>query len=251
MKPATTKAVVIFISLGLYIPAFAGPVAERLHSLGTSVPLPAKRPASPPEHAKTRPLAGQVSEAKPAPNTCLETLRTIAKAYSVPAPRAKYAACTIENPVRLQATLGKVPVSFDAEPILACNFALRLARFAKNTMQPLARHHLGDDLANIATGPGFTCRRRNNAATGKLSEHAFGKGIDIAAFSFANNHPLKVRAASDMPNNRAGFFQAVRTAACEHFTTVLGPGANAAHATHLHFDTGRMGKRKNPYRICQ
>jgi hypothetical protein len=43
---------------------------------------------------------------------------------------------------------------------------------------------------------------------------------------------------------------AFRTAACGYFTTVLGPGANAAHASHFHFDLAMRGKNGD-HRICE
>jgi hypothetical protein len=43
---------------------------------------------------------------------------------------------------------------------------------------------------------------------------------------------------------------AFRTAACGWFTTVLGPGSDAAHADHLHLDIQPHGS-SNRYRICQ
>jgi hypothetical protein len=42
----------------------------------------------------------------------------------------------------------------------------------------------------------------------------------------------------------------MRQAACGWFTTVLGPGADAAHAEHVHFDVLRHGASDN-YRICE
>jgi hypothetical protein len=33
-----------------------------------------------------------------------------------------------------------------------------------------------------------------------------------------------------------------------HFTTVLGPGSDAAHAHHLHVD---LARRRGGYRMCQ
>jgi len=43
---------------------------------------------------------------------------------------------------------------------------------------------------------------------------------------------------------------AARTAACGWFTTVLGPGSDAAHTDHLHVDTTLHGT-SDRYRICQ
>ena len=41
---------------------------------------------------------------------------------------------------------------------------------------------------------------------------------------------------------------AIRGAACLYFTTVLGPGSNAAHDDHLHLD---VKARNGGYRICE
>ncbi len=43
---------------------------------------------------------------------------------------------------------------------------------------------------------------------------------------------------------------ALRMTACGYFTTVLGPGADAAHEAHFHFDFGIHGATPN-YRICE
>ena len=45
-------------------------------------------------------------------------------------------------------------------------------------------------------------------------------------------------------------FTTLRTAACGWFTTILGPGSDAAHATHWHLDIERHGS-SDRYRICQ
>ncbi|MFD0463084.1 extensin family protein [Microvirga aerilata] len=46
----------------------------------------------------------------------------------------------------------------------------------------------------------------------------------------------------------SAFQAAVQKAACPIFTTVLGPGSDAAHGDHLHLD---LRQRKGDYRICQ
>ena len=48
--------------------------------------------------------------------------------------------------------------------------------------------------------------------------------------------------------SEANFLRAVGGAACEQFTTVLGPGADAAHQDHLHFDLARHSKGR---RVCR
>jgi hypothetical protein len=40
----------------------------------------------------------------------------------------------------------------------------------------------------------------------------------------------------------------MRQSACTRFTTVLGPGSDRDHETHLHVD---LAERRGGYRICQ
>jgi hypothetical protein len=48
----------------------------------------------------------------------------------------------------------------------------------------------------------------------------------------------------------ARYIDALRRAACGWFTTVLGPGSDAAHADHLHLDREPRG-RDGESRLCQ
>ena len=144
-------------------------------------------------------------------------------------------------------------VAFSGAPVLNCRFATALSRWTRNIASPLAAGDLERKLVRIGTGNGFQCRRRNRSRTGKLSEHAFGNAIDIVSFEFADAR-FDVEPYEEMDSEEAGFLHAARRAACGYFTTILGPGSNAAHADHLHFDLGRLFKngveRENPYRIC-
>jgi hypothetical protein len=66
------------------------------------------------------------------------------------------------------------------------------------------------------------------------------------AFEFKRRGPVNV---TDPENSPEGAFRiAVQRGACSIFTTVLGPGSDAAHANHLHLD---MRGRRGDYRICQ
>jgi hypothetical protein len=92
------------------------------------------------------------------------------------------------------------------------------------------------------------CRNRNNQAGGKLSAHAVGLAVDIAAFQLANGEVISV--AEDKDAKKSAALATMRTAACGWFTTILGLGSDAAHATHWHLDIQRHGSSDN-YRICQ
>ncbi len=159
--------------------------------------------------------------------------------------------CAIPLPVRLRSlAIGDKSIAFSQAPVLDCRLAERLADWIGNVVEPLARHHLGSGLAAIESGPGYVCRKRNNQATGKISEHAKGNALDLAAFALADGRRLAVRPADQPAPAVTGFLAAVRTTACGYFLTVLGPGSDAAHAEHLHVDLG-PSTRSPYYRICQ
>jgi hypothetical protein len=154
-------------------------------------------------------------------------------------------------PVRLQSLgIDGKAVAFSAAPVVDCRLAERLADWIGNVVEPLARAHLGSGLVAIETGPGYACRKRNNQASGKISEHAKGNALDIAAVSLRDGRRIAVRPGNLPAPAVIGFLTAVRTTACGYFMTVLGPGSDAAHAEHLHLDLG-PSSRSPYYRICQ
>ena len=76
----------------------------------------------------------------------------------------------------------------------------------------------------------------------KISEHAFGNAIDIASFRLADKKSMAVANRRQDQDLESRWLMALRISACGYFTTVLGPGSNAAHAEHYHFDLGLHGK---------
>ena len=68
---------------------------------------------------------------------------------------------------------------------------------------------------------------------------------------------MEKRTAKSNARHKAGFpvlvlavCCAVRTAACGWFTTVLGPGSDAFHASNMHLDIELHGS-SGSYRICE
>ncbi|WP_414476500.1 extensin family protein [Microvirga sp. M2] len=107
---------------------------------------------------------------------------------------------------------------------------------------------LNTALKNVQTGPGFECRPRNRAETGRLSTHAEGLAIDIAGFELANGSTLRVKPQGEAAPDPT--LAAIRKAACGWFTTILGPGSDPDHVDHLHVDVQQHGS-SDRYRICQ
>ena len=132
--------------------------------------------------------------------------------------------------------------------MLSCSFGRLLGEWTGEVALPLLSGSLGSPLATITTGPGLVCRNRVGTSTTKVSEHAKGNAIDITGFTLEDKRSLLIGQKLGDAESRA--LHALRLSACGYFTTVLGPGANPAHATHLHFDYGKHGKTYN-YRICE
>ena len=62
---------------------------------------------------------------------------------------------------------------------------------------------------------------------------------------FAGRKPVEIGRTPE-GSAEAKFEAEIRKGACDYFTTVLGPGSNAAHATHFHLD---MQFRRGGYRL--
>jgi hypothetical protein len=128
--------------------------------------------------------------------------------------------------------------------------AKTVAGWLADSVQPLARGHFGSDLAALHVGGGHECRRRNRASAGPVSEHATGKALDIFAFRLGEGKSA-VRVTVEKPEGlvQNSFLTAIRQSACGAFMTALGPGADAAHANHLHVDI--QERRSRASRFCQ
>jgi hypothetical protein len=128
-----------------------------------------------------------------------------------------------------------------------CRTAEALALWERDRLVPSASARLDATPAKIVHASTYVCRPRNNVAGARLSEHATANAVDISAVAFTDREPFEVKAWPE--NSAEGRFAAdIRAASCEYFTTVLGPGSNAAHATHFHFDSA---ERRGGYRLCE
>lgn len=237
--------------------AFAALAALLATGVGAQeIPVPRPRPpeagppATVPAPSATIPPA---TEGPPVDEACLARLNAAGIQFEPALPIASAnAACAIDTPVRLKAV--NVPsrsgaiVRLPDEPVLACRFGERLGHWLGDLVAPLIAGRLSVDVRAVRTGPGYDCRNRNRAAAGQLSAHAIGLAVDISRFELANGGTLPVKPDGDERARAA--VEALRTAACGWFTTVLGPGSDAAHADHMHVDILQHGSTDR-YRICQ
>ncbi|MER8787079.1 extensin family protein [Mesorhizobium sp. M0983] len=216
---------------------------------------PASPPAAPPNPAEADKKAEQ--EILPDPRSaaiagkempaeelaCRRRLKSMGVDFEERKPEHDTAVgCSIPYPVVLK-TLGK-SIAIGPETELNCQMAEAAARFAASVIQPAAKAEFGTDIKSIGQASAFVCRPRH--AGDKLSEHAFGNALDIASVTLSDGKEIDV--GPTPPQKDAEFLDAVRKAACGPFKTVLGPGSDADHSLHLHFD---LEPRRNGGTFCQ
>jgi hypothetical protein len=182
---------------------------------------------------------------------CFQALRKQGAAFSIVATPVGAGNCSVNDAVKLESVgAGADQITFPDGPTLNCGFAMRLVSWLKDQGQPVMQSGLHTKIAGFYTGPGYQCRGRNGDSSGKLSEHAFGNAVDVERLRLANGQVIEVKDAVTMASSAQPVLAALRASACQYFMTVLGPGANSAHATHFHFDLERRGK-SGDHRICQ
>ncbi len=169
--------------------------------------------------------------------SCSKTLSTLGvTAVSVDPIRS--GSCGIPAPVEV-AALGGGAVKLSMKAVVNCDMASTLAAFMRDVVDPLARQKLGGSVTDIRVAAAYHCRTRNGVAGAKLSEHAKGNAIDISAFKVKGEW-IEVGGRNGLAQN--AFLKEVRKAGCGPFTTVLGPGSDAYHSDHFHFDLAQRGK---------
>ncbi|MEP4778306.1 MAG: extensin family protein [Yoonia sp.] len=137
--------------------------------------------------------------------------------------------CGIDNAVRVRSVAG---VTLQPAATIDCRTASALKRWVTTGAQPAT----GGQAASLRVVSHYACRNRNAASTGRLSEHAFGKAIDIAGIGLKSGREITVLSGWNSSRD-SNALRRMWQAACGPFGTVLGPNANRFHRDHFHFDT--------------
>jgi hypothetical protein len=216
------------------------------------IPLPPKRPA---EFAapQSRPLASPPPpQAMPSPSapagddaeTCAAVLAR-GKVAAELVPPVHSGLCGIEHPLLLKAIVVSEKRQIRLEPpvTLRCAVAGAIADWIIEDVTPLV-DAAGQPLAALSGVGAYECRGRNGIAGAKLSEHAIGNALDIGGLKLADGRIISVQQLKD----HRLMFEGMGASACARFATVLGPGADAFHQSHVHVD---LQVRTHGYKLCQ
>lgn len=157
-------------------------------------------------------------------------------AGAVPGPGA----CGIPEAVRITSVSG---VALSRPTRMDCTTARALDDWVRTGVIPVVGGR-GGGAVRLDVAAGYSCRSRNNRPGARLSEHSFGRAVDVSGLRLANGETISV--LRDWGGSADGrLLRAMWRAACGPFGTVLGPESDRHHRDHFHFDTARY--RSGPY----
>jgi hypothetical protein len=159
--------------------------------------------------------------------------------------------CGTQSPLSVTGVLANgrmVPISGGVET--DCGVASALPAWIESVDSYLKARD-NTEIAEVVVGTSYMCRNVNNGSDGNLSFHAFADALDVVGFKLEDGRFVTVEQGwSDALSSEGRLLRFAHDAACAHFTTVLGPEANALHRDHLHVDLGCHGKTCTA-RICE
>ncbi|GAC1335889.1 MAG: hypothetical protein NVSMB26_21410 [Beijerinckiaceae bacterium] len=188
-----------------------------------------------------------------AENTCLAQHRVQATQYIQPASEMSGPGiCGMTHPFKVTA-LQNGAVAFNSTATLDCSMVAELDQWLADVVQPAAQARFGMPVAQINSMGSYSCRGMNNQVGARLSEHGFGNALDIGGFVLADGRTITiVHDWTRGDEQTQAFLRDVHGGACEHFTTVLGPGSNVFHYNHIHVDLAMYGNTSTgPRRVCK
>ncbi|MBT9369586.1 extensin family protein [Rhizobium sp. CSW-27] len=194
------------------------------------------------------PLPAIAREDPAALKACLADLQRLGTRYET---RASIVGdepgCGIESPIVVRNILPDIALS---EPTpMRCETALSLARWMAQTVVPALHIAFPERrITGLRNAAAYSCRKRNGAEDGKISEHARGNAIDITGFELDDRETIAMSPRQEDSSMTGAFQRTVTAGACLHFSTVLSPGSDATHQDHLHLD---VLERKGGYRYCR
>jgi hypothetical protein len=228
------------------------PLQPKSHTPEILTMTPPPQPAPPMEAPiSDAPTADELHTASIASVSCRADLLEMGGDISVADPIEITGPCTVADPVRLRSIhTSSGRVELPGAPILNCAFARQLTVWVSDIAAPVVAALAKSNLAAVFTGPGYQCRGREGDSPGNTSEHSSGNAIDISGITLTTTRRIEMADVVDSRHPDHRLLTALRMSACGYFTTVLGPGSDAAHQSHYYFDLAKHGT-SGPNAICE
>lgn len=186
---------------------------------------------------------GQSSGMPASERQCRARLKRLGVQFKDLAPIREGANCGIAHPVEVTKFARGVAVTPAA--VLNCGMAEETARWVQGDLAVASRTRYLSGISEIRQMSAYSCRRIRGSS--RWSEHSTGNAIDIGSIKLDSGKVIDVARPTFFALREKAYLHRVRTKACEHFTTVLGPGSDSDHKDHFHFD---LRQRNSSYRHC-
>lgn len=155
--------------------------------------------------------------------------------------------CGMEKPLKVSA-FANGGIGLTSNATLSCPVVATTDKWLAEVVQPAAMNVLGAQVIEIRAGS-YSCRAMNNGSgTSRTSEHAYGNAVDVFSFRLNDGRNVTVKDGWRGSPEEQNFLREIFVGACEHFSTVLGPGADMFHYDHFHIDLARHSKGRH---ICK
>jgi hypothetical protein len=165
-------------------------------------------------------------------------------AFTVDAPQLSAQSSGLFGIKMFQTSAPKMQTRLNSEGTLTCPMYAGINRWIEQVVQPAAMARFGQPVVEVRTMGTYSCRRMNNGSgTARFSEHAFANAIDVGGFRLQDGTVITVLRGWKGGAEEQNFLREVHAGACRQFATVLGPGADAFHYDHFHFDMAKHGRR--------
>ena len=121
------------------------------------------------------------------------TLLAAHNVQSEPHPPVRQGSCGTPAPIRVKA-IGRLEVSLQPPSVMNCAVAAAVSQWVDRVLQPAAKELFSSPVVRLVGTGSYTCRNRNGASDGPISEHAFANAFDISGFVLADGRKVDVLA---------------------------------------------------------
>ena len=144
-------------------------------------------------------------------------------------------ACGAVHPFEVSA-VGNGTVGLQPNAMVQCAMVPALDDWTDRVVIPAAHAVYGVGIAQMRVLSSYSCRPMNNIPGANLSEHGHANALDIGSFTLTDGRTVSVLGGWNGSAADRRFLRMVHDGACNSFSTVLGPEANAYHRDHFHLD---------------
>jgi hypothetical protein len=147
--------------------------------------------------------------------------------------------CGVTNAVRIKQSA----IPWNRPSIVTCSMENSIWDYETQIVQPAAQRHFGRKVRKLWHAGTYNCRGERGGRPERLSQHSFGKAIDITGFELDDGTVVSVAHDWRDKGEKSEFLHEVAKGACSLFSVVMTPNRNAEHHDHLHLDIG-------PHKLC-